>query len=244
MAQSACLMPSPGDAFRWLTVTTLNFATMNDAFEQGKHAFETHDYHQAVEHYTSALKALQQDLAAAIFVHRAVAYEMQGKYESAVDDGRAANPYQRATRADPYLTLGNALFLSNQLRESAAVYKHGAEIVPETCSRHDTLITKHRQVQNAMEKQNQFIYRLLPFEVLSRILSMLSIKDRATLAITCRFWNNYIFKKWSYMWETIDTRKDLPDYPEKGAALIEAIHGDQVRNLTVEFEDPMLRYFF
>ncbi|KAI8145986.1 hypothetical protein BJV82DRAFT_666536 [Fennellomyces sp. T-0311] len=247
MAQSAYLHASaltkPGDAFRELSVTALNFTATNDAFEQAKHAYATGDYDQAVKLYTSALEALQTDLTSVIHVHRAAAYEMQDKFEQAAQDGLDANPHNTASQPDPYLTLGSALFLHGQLRESAATYKIGVNVVPKMHPQHGALVKKYQQTLAFIEKQNQLMAQLLPFEVISNILAKLSIKDRARVGMTCRFWNKYIFEKWPYMWETINTFTDLSGYPRRGAGLIDAIRGDQVRNLCAQFDDPEGFYY-
>ena len=247
MAQKAVLKESTslkaGEAFQLLSVTKLHFASTNEAFEQGKLAYIARDYDRAVQLYTCALADLEADVKSVIHIHRAAAYEMLSKFDQAAQDGRDANTDKNAVQPDFYLTLGSALFLNNQLREAVAVYQRGAMTVPETHPRHNALVKSHRRALDFMEKRNQFMAHVLPFEVLSSILSKLSIRDRARLGMTCRFWNTYIFQKWPYMWHTIDTYKDLFGYPKRGARLIDAIRGDQVRKLYAQFDDPERHYY-
>ncbi|KAI8147288.1 hypothetical protein BJV82DRAFT_654046 [Fennellomyces sp. T-0311] len=101
------------------------------------------------------------------------------KFEQAAQDGLDANPHNTASQPDPYLTLGSALFLHGHLRKSAATYKIGANVVPKMHPQHGALVKKYQQAVAFIEKQNQLMAQLLPFQVISSILAKLSIKDRA-----------------------------------------------------------------
>ncbi|KAI8136669.1 hypothetical protein BJV82DRAFT_675787 [Fennellomyces sp. T-0311] len=244
MTQSAFLRPSelvkPGDTHSILTVTALKFGTVNEAFEEGKRAYAVQKYDDAVKHYTCALEALQTDLSSVIYVHRAAAYEMQSKYDLAAADGQEANPHNNAVCPDPYFAQANALYLNDQMHDAEIVFQRGAELVPKTFPQQNMLAVKYAQVSALKNNQNQHLSQLLPYEVLSRILSQLSIMDRAHLGMTCRFWNDYMFRKWPHMWHTVNLQKDFPGMGIDFVAetYLEAIDGTQVRELHLEFPDP------
>ena len=232
---------NPGDTHSMLTVRALNVNTVNKAFANGKLAFAERKFDDAAVHYTRALEALQADLSATILVHRAAAYEMQGRYDLAAEDGRAANPDNNTANPDPYFARANALFLNKQYKESAEAYKSGAEAVPQANPKRNILSTRHVQVVAFGENQNQRLAQCLPYEVLSCILLQLSPLDLARLGLTCRFWMDFIFRKWPHMFHRIKL-EDLPNSftweQNRKPKYLRAIRGDQVRDLYMEFLHP------
>ena len=235
----ASAMVKPGDTHSSLTKTTLSLNATNEAFKLGKRAYAAQKYDDAIKHYTCALEALQADISSIIHVHRAAAYEMQNKYSLAVQDGKAANPDGNSTCSDPYFALANALFLNNQLSDAERVYQRGARAVPQTNPKWTAIALKHTQVLTYKENQNQLMVQLLPYEVLSEILLQLSIKERARLGMTCRFWYDYMFRKWPHMWHTVDLEDDFPFFTLNPItqAYLGAICGDQVKDLHLQFMD-------
>ncbi|KAI9275717.1 hypothetical protein BDA99DRAFT_568349 [Phascolomyces articulosus] len=63
------------DSYVHFTPTQLDLSLPQNAFDQGKHIYATHDYIHAIELYTKALSSIHQDLKYLILLHRAFAYE-------------------------------------------------------------------------------------------------------------------------------------------------------------------------
>ncbi|KAI9275700.1 hypothetical protein BDA99DRAFT_496248 [Phascolomyces articulosus] len=55
---------------------------LQNAFDQGKNIYATHDYIHAIELYTKALSSIHQDLKYLILLHRAFAYEKRSTIAS------------------------------------------------------------------------------------------------------------------------------------------------------------------
>ncbi|KAI9276871.1 hypothetical protein BDA99DRAFT_567774 [Phascolomyces articulosus] len=231
-----------GDAYSSLTVTNLDLKATQIAFEQGKQAYATQNYSNAVNLFSEAIASLQADLAV-ILLHRAAAHEMQENYNQAVDDGHCAESFGGKVTLwpDPYVTQGNALLLQCKLNQAATIFKKGAHQVPSMHPRHTQLANQYHQIMHIIDQHNQWLVQLLPYEVLSSILSHLSIKDRGRLALTCRFWFDYILRNWTDMWSCINVTKDLRTC--RGFhSLLRLIPGDKVKHVVLHMVQSYPRH--
>ncbi|KAI8140002.1 hypothetical protein BJV82DRAFT_672101 [Fennellomyces sp. T-0311] len=92
------------------------------------------------------------------------------------------------------------------------------------------------QMLDPVAEGQSHMLQLLPSEVISCILSELSLMDRGQLGMTCRFWNKHVFQIWPHMWQTVDANMDLFKCPDKYTSFFNAIRGDQVRNIITHVE--------
>ncbi|KAI9276870.1 hypothetical protein BDA99DRAFT_120330 [Phascolomyces articulosus] len=193
----------PGDSM--LTLTHLDITTTQRAFEQGKQAYASQNYSQAIDLYTHALDLLQSELESVILLHRATAHEKRKEYHRAADDAKRANPYNNLTRPDPYLVGANIFLLQKRWHEAANVYKRGAILVPNTYRERSVLTDNYQHLTMVIHKNNQWIAEVLPYEVVSQILSYMSTTDCVRLASTCHFWRNFILQQQgsSSLWYTL-----------------------------------------
>ncbi|KAG2228220.1 hypothetical protein INT45_011012 [Circinella minor] len=206
---------SHGDAYKTLTQTQFRDCSIaRESFENGKEAYAAHNYTKAIESYTRTIESLTSNLSM-VLMHRAAAFEMKNKYDLAFLDGqRAINNINITNIAndsdnissvrDAYVTTSNVLIHKNQLKEAASKYQQALEIIPSTSTHHLELVQRHRQVTIEIQNRNIWLIQYLPHEVISRIISFLSFSERGQLALTCRFWCNFILDQYSDMWRTID----------------------------------------
>ncbi|KAI8139968.1 hypothetical protein BJV82DRAFT_232973 [Fennellomyces sp. T-0311] len=249
-----------GEAYLLQTRTKLDFGATESAFEQGRTAYATRDYTQAIQHYTRAVLALQSDLLSVIFLHRAAAYEMEKDYERSLQDCDCANPTDDSPVPDPYFQRANALLFQNKLWEAALTYVKGADMVPSTCPQRAELVKKRDQLMSVLERgtyqkgsfgntqqplqlpvpklpttvglPSQGRIGSLPSEVITLILSHMSVKSRVRLAMTCRYWHEFILCEWAEMWSTVDlTTNDLPIRSSAIQQFLRAVSPHQVRKL-------------
>ncbi|KAI9489370.1 hypothetical protein BDB00DRAFT_791162 [Zychaea mexicana] len=229
-----------GDAYARIAVAELDFTAIQTAFDQGRTAYASLNYSQAVESYTQALDALYTNLTS-ILLHRAAAYEMQHIYERVLDDCDRADGYQSRSSSsgtpDVYFFRANAHVLQGDLKQGALVYRKGFETFP-ACTE---LGKKFNQLMAEMETRNKWLTFVLPYEIIAKILSMLTMKERIRFASTCRFWNEFIMREWHGMWQTIDTTKrdNMPRCSSTIPSFIRAIQPQQVRNLVLDMNDSL-----
>ncbi|KAI7851041.1 hypothetical protein BDC45DRAFT_572413 [Circinella umbellata] len=206
---------SHGDAYKTLTQTQFRDCSIAiESFENGKEAYAAHNYNKAIESYTRTIESLTSNLSM-VLMHRAAAFEMKNKYDLAFLDGQRAINNINITNItndsgnissvrDAYVTTSNVLIHKNQLKEAASKYKQALEIIPLTSTHHLELVQRHHQVTAEIEKRNRWLIQYLPREVVYRIVSFLSLSERGQLALTCRFWYNFILGQYSDMWRIID----------------------------------------
>ena len=237
------LLVKPGDAYSSLTKINLDINATQVAFERGKQAYATQNYDDAVNLFSEAITNLQSDLSV-ILLHRAAAYEAQEDYYHTVDDGQQAESLggKVALRPDPYVTQANALLLQeNNLNQAAIIFKKAAANVPSTDPQHPQLINQYQQIMNTIDLHNQWLVQLLPYEVLSSILSYLSLKERGKLALTCKFWFDYILHNWADMWNCINVTQDLRTC--RGFhSLLETIPGNKVKHVVLHMVQSYPRH--
>ncbi|KAI8139987.1 hypothetical protein BJV82DRAFT_624677 [Fennellomyces sp. T-0311] len=232
------LSAQPGDAFPLLTVRALDATATYDVFERGKHAYALKNYTEAAALFTLALQTLQSDLLSVILLHRAAAYEMEQKYDLAVIDCHRAIPDEPSPRADAYFAKANALLLQNDLNGAFRVYEKGTKCVPQSSTQHAELVTRRDQLLVELDKQNRWMARRLPLELVYNVLSYLPMRSRAQLASTCRFWHNIVLRNWADMWATIDvTTKDVPKYSRGMDRFLQAVSPDQVSTVKLDLYD-------
>ena len=213
----------------------LDFTATQNAFDNGKRAHTLQNYEKAIMHYTQALEALQEDVASVMYAYRAAAHEMRGEYNLAIEDGERADPTLDSTCPDPYIVRANSLFLQGDLQTSQSVYSEVSERVPIDSAQHGTIASKYSAITALIMKQKGNLVQTLPYEIISGILSQLSTVGRARLGMTCKFWNNYIFHEWPYMWHTINNRILPSDEYDVSKNYIGAIQGIQVKDLSLKF---------
>ncbi|KAI8141687.1 hypothetical protein BJV82DRAFT_714896 [Fennellomyces sp. T-0311] len=236
----ASLLVAHGDTYSRLTMTCLSGPNVaSDFFEQGKHAYGSKNYDIAVDSFTRAIEILQQDLSIAL-LHRAAALEMKHDYDGVMRDSLQANPNNKSTVPDPYFTAANSLLLQDRLREAANHLHTGINIVPSTCMQHPALVQQYQRVATEMDARNQWMANLLPYEILNRVLSLLSPRSCIRLASTCRFWNTYILRKWPGMWSRIDATLhggDLPDDETVIRRVLMSIPASNVQSVLLNLKD-------
>ncbi|KAI7853638.1 hypothetical protein BDC45DRAFT_510734 [Circinella umbellata] len=237
------LLVKPGDAYSSFTKINLDLNAIQVAFERGKQAYATQNYNDAVNLFSEAITKLQFDLSV-ILLHRAATYEAQEDYDRAVKDGQQAELLggKMALRPDPYVTQANALLLQgNNLCRAATIFKKAATNVPVTNPQHCQLTTQYQQIMNTIDQHNQWLVQLLPYEVLSSILSYLSLKERGKLALTCKFWFDYILHDWADMWDCINVTQDLRTC--RGFhSLLESIPGNKVKRVVLHMVQSYPRH--
>ncbi|KAI9276917.1 hypothetical protein BDA99DRAFT_121311 [Phascolomyces articulosus] len=219
-----------GDAYKTLTQTQFrDCSVIKESFEQGKKAFAAKNYKWAVNSFTQTIESLASNLSM-VLMHRAAAFEMQQKYESAFNDGQRAiyniansstlNIYSdthHATLRDAFITTSNALIHQNLLKEAALQYRQAIEILPMVSPYFLELSLRHRQVTAEIANRNKWLNRYLPREVVFRIVSFLPLEDRGQLAMTCRFWYDLVLSQSSDMWRLMDVTD--PKFPGKLASI-------------------------
>ncbi|KAI8138405.1 hypothetical protein BJV82DRAFT_296854 [Fennellomyces sp. T-0311] len=222
-----------GDAYSQLTLTHLSdVGTVSNTFAQGKQNYANKNYDEAVKSFNRAIEILEQDLSI-VLLHRAATLEMKHDYEGVIEDSSRVNPDSKSAVPDPYVTAAHALLLQNRLPEAAAHLRAGIAAVPTTCIQHQTLVHLNNRVVTEMDARNQWMMKLLPTEILDRILSLLPTKTHINLASTCRFWNSFMLRDWPGMWSTIDatTDDDLPEHDSMLQRVLEALPPSKVRRV-------------
>ncbi|KAI7857734.1 hypothetical protein BDC45DRAFT_554798 [Circinella umbellata] len=223
----------------YLTLTHLNLSAINSAFNQGKRAFASHNYRQAIQSYTIALNLLYEDLESTILLHRAVAKEKLYNYQSALDDCIKIKDRARHKNPDVYWATANILLGQGKLKQAAAIYKKGSD---NLSGHHKKQFEKrYHDAVAAQIDHNQWLARLLPYEVLTSILLLLPWSSRGQLALTCRFWYKYILKEWSEMWSCIDSVHMMPHHPRAIYQLLDLVQSHQVRKVKINLCGLYLR---
>ena len=201
------LLVGHGEAYSNLTVTGLSNPTAaSNNFEGGKKAYADKRYDKAIQSYTRTINILQRDLETAL-LHRAIAFEMKKRDKNAIQDTLRANPTNKATIPDPYLTMANTLVLQDKLHEAASHLTNGLAVVPADQGQSESLSHLYQRVMSEIDRRNRWITTILPPEILDNILSLLPIKACLQLSFTCRYWNKYIMREWEGMWVTMDCRE-------------------------------------
>ena len=219
------------DTHSYLTLTHLNLTVTNNAFNQGKQAFASHNYEQAIQSYTIALNHLYEDFESTILLHRAVAYEKLYNYQQALDDCIKIKNRTRGDHPDVYWATANILLGHGKLKQAAAIYKEGSNSVPGDAR--EQFEKRYHAVIARQIDHNQWLTRSLPHEILSSILSLLSWSARGQLALTCRFWYKFILKGWPEMWSCIDSVHMTPRHPRAVHQLLDQVRAHQVRKVKI-----------
>ncbi|KAG2225533.1 hypothetical protein INT45_010360 [Circinella minor] len=223
----------------YLTLTHLNLTAINNAFNQGKRAFASHNYQQAIQSYTIALNHLYDDLESTILLHRAVANEKLCNYQPAIDDCIKIKNRTRDNNPDVYWVTANILLGQGKLKQAATIYKKGLN---NLSGHHRKQFEKrYHDVVAAQIDHNQWLARLLPYEVLTSILLLLPWSSRGQLALTCRFWYKFILKGWSEMWSCIDPVHMMLHHPRAIYQLLDLVQSHQVRKVKINLCGLYLR---
>ena len=184
---------------------------------------------------------LRSEIESVILLHRANAYEMLSKYDRAAEDAKQANLTNNLTRPDPYLVFANTLLLQRRWHEATNIYKRGAIIVPNTYRQRTLLVDKYQHLTTFTQKYNQWIAEMLPYEVVSQILSYMSTTDRVQLASTCHFWRNFIHQQQqgaSSLWHTIHIAEmTSSSNPENMGPFLYTIAPEKPRTITLHRSD-------
>ncbi|KAI8147860.1 hypothetical protein BJV82DRAFT_309406 [Fennellomyces sp. T-0311] len=117
----------------------------------------------------------------------------------------------------------------------AAVYEKQNNLAPIN----RPVVTATCRPETLAPAENHQLVQLLPYEVLNCILSELSAKDCAQLGMTCRFWHDYIARKWPLMWSTVDPARHIAHSNVHNSLPLyfKAIHGKRVRKVHMVFPD-------
>ncbi|KAI8148268.1 hypothetical protein BJV82DRAFT_663650 [Fennellomyces sp. T-0311] len=194
-----------GNAYTSLTQNHLDLSAVQESFDQAKAAYAAQQYRTAIKSYTNAMNILQKIAMPTLLLHRAAAYEMEHDYDLALNDCQAANKSDHIKMLpDAYLGAASALIFQNKLSEAAQMYEKGINSVPETDCRRVELVKRRDQVVTELDNRNQWLVQVLPLEVLHRILSLVTVKDRTRLSQTCRYWHMFMLHQWPEMWSELD----------------------------------------
>ncbi|KAI9493969.1 hypothetical protein BDB00DRAFT_871972 [Zychaea mexicana] len=223
-----------GEAYSFMTPVQFNLAEMQAAIEQGKQAYNEQRYTDAIRRYTTVLRTLYDDVLPTIHLSCAGAYEMQHQYDLALSESQHASNHP-----DSYFSQASAYYFKREYPEAIDAYKRGITAVSPTThpQQHMMLVQKHQQIVDELNKRNQRLQHMLPYEVLSRILSLLCIKDRVRLASTCRFWHKFLLHDWPDMWSHIDATKDLGMSTRLISGCLSKALPAKLRSVVLEFPD-------
>ncbi|KAI9250886.1 hypothetical protein BDA99DRAFT_575248 [Phascolomyces articulosus] len=204
------------DPWSHFTSTHLDLTTTQNAFEQGRHAYSTQNYAQAMDFYTQALDALHHNVESIILLHRAVVYEKLHKYQEAMDDCMQVevninNNNQRQQQVhqhcpDLYWMKACIFIRYSELFEAACTYKKGSDTlsIQTFLDQKKQLHNQYDRVMKEIEYQNHWLMRRLPYEIVSNILSFMSWETQGQLALTCWFWYKFILQAWPGLGSHID----------------------------------------
>ncbi|KAI9258868.1 hypothetical protein BDA99DRAFT_103289 [Phascolomyces articulosus] len=223
----------PMDSHSYLTLNHLDLTATRNAFDQGKRAFASEDYSQAIRSYTDALNHLYADLESTILLHRAVANEKLRNYDQALEDCAKTNP--KNDKAGVYWITSNILLKQGKLEQAGLVYKEALNNIPKDAfPEHKKQFDRmYHAVVAEQVHHNQWLTRTVPYEVLSAILTLLPWSARGQLAFTCRFWYNFVLKEWPEMWSCIDTVYMMPRHPRAIHQLLGKVQPEQVRKVKI-----------
>ncbi|KAI9249739.1 hypothetical protein BDA99DRAFT_542045 [Phascolomyces articulosus] len=215
--QTSPCLTSYQDPYTHFTSTQLDLTLLQNAFDQGKQAYTSHDYEYAIEFYTNALNILHQDIQSFILLHRSAAYEKSQQYQKALDDCAQVednDQKQLLPRPDTYWMRANVLLQQGNAREAADIYKKGADTIShQTYSQQkQQLMKQYNHLMKEINYHNQTLICRLPHEIISKILTCLYWREHGQLALTCRFWYKFILQEWSGMGSCIDAVSDY-DHP-------------------------------
>ncbi|KAI9258857.1 hypothetical protein BDA99DRAFT_103019 [Phascolomyces articulosus] len=203
------------DPYIHLQSTHLDLTDTQNAFDQGKRAYEAQDYTRAIEFYTKSLKALHRDLQSIVLLHRAVAYEKSQKYQEALDDCTQVedndHKQQLSSRPDTYWVKANVFLRQNKPQQVTYTYKKGADTISKQIfpEQKKLLMKQYDHWMKAMGGENQkMLLQQLPYEVLSKILSLLPLQTLGQWALTCRFWYKFILQEWEEVGSCVDVSSD------------------------------------
>ncbi|KAI9274506.1 hypothetical protein BDA99DRAFT_497720 [Phascolomyces articulosus] len=181
---------------------------LSNLLDTGKLALYENRYQDAIACFDDALGNIKSHLLSTISLYRAAAFELAGHYQLAYNDACSAIQYANHASAEGYLCAGKLLLLQDNLREAALNYHRGVTHVPRSNPSHSALVNMQQTVAAEIDRRNTW---KLPYDVVSHIISLLSLKDRVHFAATSKFWRNYIFKS-AAMWHTLDISPKLSTY--------------------------------
>ncbi|KAI8139996.1 hypothetical protein BJV82DRAFT_624708 [Fennellomyces sp. T-0311] len=220
----------PGEAYAHFSRTQFDLSSTQLTFEQAKQAYGKAHFEEAVSLYTQVVVSLQTNILSTVLVHRAAAYEMLQQYDQALQDSKSAT--DASSHVDGYLAEASAYYFQHKPGRAVATYKKALTQWPQ----HTLISKKHDQIIKETDEHNQWIVRKLPYEILSRILSLASIHDHIQLAKTSRFWYRFMMHDWPDMWNKIDARTDLPTRSPAIYRFLEQVPRHKVRNVILEFQ--------
>ena len=160
---------------------------------------------QAIVHFTNSIQEISTNLLATCLLHRATAYELEGRRDLALRDIRLSILHSPQSSAG-YIHAYNLLVCSNHLRDALLAINQGVLRV----SMRDPKFAALRYMKDALlaeiDKRNGLP---LPYDIVTEILHCLDFSDRVLLATTCKYWQRMLRDSPPVMWHDVDIRKPM-----------------------------------
>ncbi|KAI7860010.1 hypothetical protein BDC45DRAFT_495467 [Circinella umbellata] len=207
----------------------LDITSTIKAFQDGKKAYASKKYPDAIDYYTQALNHLKTDLESVILLHRAAAYKQQQEHEIVTKDTELAHRNNNTDGSDDHIVHANALSLDKKHKEALQTYEAGL-----TASKNNSSDNQH--INKPLNEKRQELFQVLSNEIISTIVSNLSIKDRIQLSITSRSWNTFI-QQWRSTCYNVNLHQDLSIDLTIDKKILNAIPEDGPKNIILGMSD-------
>ncbi|KAJ5121101.1 Tetratricopeptide-like helical [Penicillium bovifimosum] len=167
----------------------------------GQNAYKNGDVKGAIESFTKALAADNEDIG--VLDNRAAAYCKLKLYSPARSDARAM--VKLAPKDDRgYLRLAKVLCLDGNFDKAQVIYEYALQKLPANHAGRDVVMQSLKKLQDKLAGGNRRDpFTALPLEVADLILSYLSFKQIAAIMRVCQGWRRFLIGL-SNLWMHVD----------------------------------------
>lgn len=168
-------------------------------FSDASEAFKHHQFQEAVTLFTHALTLNPENPT--ILDCRSACYEKLNQFDLAIRDAVAI--VKRApSESRGYLRAGKILSLEKKYQKALQIYTRALTKVSKQDKRYQQLVDMHRAAQKKASVGTDFM-KILPYDVISSIFSLLSFDRRIQCTGVSKTWRNFALN-WSGMWRDLD----------------------------------------
>ncbi|KAI8099633.1 uncharacterized protein BX664DRAFT_289846 [Halteromyces radiatus] len=181
-------------------------ASWQHYFEDGRQAFATSQYKEAVDYFTRAINLQPSHIT--LLDSRSAALEKLKDWEAAIKDAKAVVKLSPCV-SKGYLRLGKLLCLQQRFSLALQAYRRGCEKVTTTDTRYPLLVSLKSDMENKIKLNSQKMHgqrdpiKILPYDVLDLIFTQLPFHRRVACMQVSKHWQRFLLG-WSGMWRDMD----------------------------------------